>query len=90
LGGVGRRGGARISAGSRCPMFTRSNNVINGAAEEMTGVGNDLIALPVGTKLRRPPTWRSWVVPVAAVPGLGLVASEHGSRRLSRFNKLFK
>jgi hypothetical protein len=25
-------------------VFTRSNNIINGVAEEMTGVGNDLMS----------------------------------------------
>jgi hypothetical protein len=42
-GGVRRRGGARISADSRRPVFTRSNNAINGAAEEMVGVGDGLM-----------------------------------------------
>jgi hypothetical protein len=31
-------------------VFTRSNNVINGAAEEMTDVGNDLMSLASGNK----------------------------------------
>jgi hypothetical protein len=44
LGGVGWCGGIRISADTRCSVFSRSNNAINGATEEMADVGEDLIS----------------------------------------------
>jgi hypothetical protein len=38
------RGGTRILVGSRRPVFTRSNNTINGAMEEMADVGDGLMS----------------------------------------------
>jgi hypothetical protein len=68
-------------------VFTRSNNIINGVEEEMTGVGNDLMSPASRKEAAKATHMEELGCPCGDSARVGL---EHGSRRLSRFNKLFK